>query len=60
MKKDAKISFRLTKAERELLQKRADNAGMTLSEFILHCVDHWYEVSWNEICPVREAKHEAN
>lgn len=27
----------------------AEDNGLTMTQFITHCLEHWYEVSWNDI-----------
>ena len=35
--KDIKLSIRVTKTEKEILQQKADALGITLSKFMLNC-----------------------
>lgn len=49
---DAKVTFRLTTEEKERFRNMAEKNGLTMTQFITHCLEHWYEVSWNDICPV--------
>ena len=35
--KDIKLSIRVTKTEKEILQQKADALGITLSKYMLNC-----------------------